>query len=305
MGRRRVDDVDRLIIHELATDAGLTYAELGAKVGLSESQCLRRVRALEETNVIQRYVTLIDPNYLKLRVSSFIEVRIHGARDVQTKTFEGLLAERPDIGSYWRVAGDADYLLRGVVADPESYEFLLDALAEIDGVEIGPNTSGAPTRQTGDASTVWLCHQRVGQGTALHAVSGAAHRHDSGPLSRSSVAVKSADGVAAKNISSPQLDELDRRILRTLAHNARISNAQLAERVGLSPAPCLRRVRALQAAGVILGYHVVVDFDALDMIVAFILIRLKGRDPEWQAHFERTVGEIPEVVLAHRTHGGR
>ena len=88
MGTRRVDDIGRLIIHELMSDAGMTYAELGAKVGLSESQCLRRVRALEETNLIQRYVTLIDPNYVNLRVSSFIEVRVHGARDVQTTTFE-------------------------------------------------------------------------------------------------------------------------------------------------------------------------------------------------------------------------
>jgi DNA-binding Lrp family transcriptional regulator len=134
MGTRRLDDVDRQILHELTADAGLTYADLGAKVGLSESQCLRRVRALEANKVIQRYITLIDPNYLNVRVSAFIEVRLRGAN--AAKGFERVLAQRPDVGSYWRVAGDAEYLLRGVVADTERYESLLDALAENDGVEV-------------------------------------------------------------------------------------------------------------------------------------------------------------------------
>jgi Lrp/AsnC family leucine-responsive transcriptional regulator len=304
MSTRRLDDVDRLILHELTADAGLTYAELGAKVGLSESQCLRRVRALEETKVIQRYVTLIDPNYLNLRVSAFIEVRVHGAHENQTKTLERVLAQRPDVGSYWRIAGEADYLLRGIVADPLGYERLLDALAEIDGVEIIRTHLVLRLVKPATHPPFGSAASAAAMETAFAPVSGKAPHHDSHSASRSTASVKLPGITTEKDSSPPHIDELDRRILRTLANNARMSNAQLADRVGLSPAPCLRRVRALETAGVILGYHVVVDFDALDMIVTFIMIRLKGRDPEWQGNFERAVSQIPEVVLAHRTHGG-
>jgi Lrp/AsnC family leucine-responsive transcriptional regulator len=259
---------------------------------------------LEESKVIQRYVTLIDPNYLNLRVSAFIEVRLHGANDARAKGFERVLAQRPDVGSYWRIVGDADYLLRGIVPDTEGYETLLDALTGIDRVEIVRThlvlrlMKPATHPLFGSAASGATMH------TALASVGGKVSHHDSGSAASTPVAVK-APGIITGTVSSPlHLDELDCRILRTLANNARMSNAQLAERVGLSPAPCLRRVRALEAARAILGYHVVVDFDALDLIVAFLMIRLKGRNPQWQGNFERALGEIPEIVLAHRTHGG-
>jgi len=95
----------------MTADAGLTYAELGERVGLSESQCLRRVQSLEETKVIQRYVTLIDPNYLNCASPPFVEVRVQGVHDAKRRHLKEcsrsggcreLLANR----------GEADYLLR-------------------------------------------------------------------------------------------------------------------------------------------------------------------------------------------------
>ena len=62
-------------------------------------------------------------------------------------------------------------------------------------------------------------------------------------------------------------------------------------------------MRALEAAGVILGYHAVVDFDALGLIVFFVVIRLKAHDRDWQGNFERAVSEIPEIVFGYRTMG--
>jgi DNA-binding Lrp family transcriptional regulator len=63
----RLDEVDRRIIHELTADVRITFAELGARTGLSESQGLRRVRALEKAGVIQGYITFTDPASLKER----------------------------------------------------------------------------------------------------------------------------------------------------------------------------------------------------------------------------------------------
>jgi Lrp/AsnC family leucine-responsive transcriptional regulator len=294
--------VDRLIIHALSGDARMTCAELGAKVGLSESQCLRRLRALERTKVIQRYVTLIDPIYLNLRISAFIEVRLHDANDAQIKTFERVLEQRPDVGSWWRTAGEADYLIRGIVADPSGYERLLDGLAEVDGVEI--IRTHCVLRVLKASSQLPFCStaSTAAMGTALETAGGNGPQHDGGSVSRSPASVK-LPGITARDTASPRLDDVDRRILRTLVNNARMSNAQLAESVSLSAAPCLRRVRALEAAGVILGYQAVVDFDALALIVFFVLIRLKAHNPEWQRNFERAVSGIPEIVLAHRTMG--
>lgn len=302
-GGRHLGDVDRQIIHELTGDARITCAELGPKVGLSESHCLRRVRALEKARVIQRYVTLIDPIYLNLRVSAFIELRLHDAHDAQIKTFERVLEQRRDMGSWWRTAGEADYLIRAIVADPSGYERLLDALAEVDGVEI--IRTHFVLRVLKASSQLPFCSRaiRSAMGTASAAAGGNAPQHDSGSVSRSPASVRLPGIITAKDTSLPCLDDVDRRMLHTLVNNARMSNAQLAARVGLSPRLCLRRVRALEAGGVILGYHAVVDFDALGLIVFFVMIRLRAHNREWQGHFEQAISDIPEIALAHRTMG--
>ena len=82
-----------------------------------------------------------------------------------------------------------------------------------------------------------------------------------------------------------------------------MSNVQLARGVGLSPAPCLRRVRALEEAGIIQTYYVVIDFDALDLMVFFVLIRVKAQSREWHDEFERALGEVPAILQAYRTNG--
>src|SRR5262245_7762673 len=73
----RLDELDRLIVHELRCNARMTFAELSAHVGLSESQCVRRLHALEQSGVIQGYLTLIDPTALRLPVTAHIEIRLH------------------------------------------------------------------------------------------------------------------------------------------------------------------------------------------------------------------------------------
>ena len=281
----------------------MTCAELGPKVGLSEPQCLRRVRALEKTRVIHRYVTLIDLSYLNLRISAFIELRLHDVNDAQIKTFERVLEQRPDMGSWWRTAGEADYLIRGIVADPSSYERLLDALAHVDGVEI--IRTHFVLRVLKASSQLPFCStaSTAAVGSACVTGGGNVPQHDSGSVSRSPASVKLPGIITAKNTSSPCLDDVDRRILHTLVNDARMSIAQLAGHVGLSSRLCLRRVRALEAAGVILGYHAVVDFDALGLIVFFVMIRLKAHDRDWQGNFERAVSEIPGIVFAYRTMG--
>jgi Lrp/AsnC family leucine-responsive transcriptional regulator len=94
-----------------------------------------------------------------------------------------------------------------------------------------------------------------------------------------------------------QLDRYDRRILEELQHNGRISNQELAERIGLSPSPCLRRVRALEESGVIAGYRALLDAKQLGLtLMALIHISMDRHTPERFANFDRTVAALPEVM---------
>lgn len=93
-----------------------------------------------------------------------------------------------------------------------------------------------------------------------------------------------------------ELDRLDRRILAVLQEEGRISNQDLADRVGLSPSPCLRRVRALEEAGVVTGYRAQVNPKPLGYsLTALIGISMDEHTPERFARFEAAIQEIPEV----------
>lgn len=94
-----------------------------------------------------------------------------------------------------------------------------------------------------------------------------------------------------------QLDRYDLQILRTLQADGRISNQDLADRIGLSPSPCLRRLRALEESGLISGYRALVDAKKLGLsLMALIHISMDQHTPERFANFETKVGEIAEVL---------
>ncbi|MFO7953214.1 MULTISPECIES: Lrp/AsnC family transcriptional regulator [unclassified Thioalkalivibrio] len=92
------------------------------------------------------------------------------------------------------------------------------------------------------------------------------------------------------------LDRYDRRILEILQEDASLSNQALADRVGLSPSPCLRRVRALEQAGILLRRVALLDRRSLGLeLTALIHIGMDRHTPERFAHFEETVAGYPEV----------
>jgi Lrp/AsnC family leucine-responsive transcriptional regulator len=94
-----------------------------------------------------------------------------------------------------------------------------------------------------------------------------------------------------------ELDRYDRQILRVLQEDGRISNQDLADRIGLSPSPCLRRVRALEESGLIAGYRAQVDAKALGLsLMALIHISMDRHTPERFKNFEAQIGAIPEVM---------
>ena len=101
-----------------------------------------------------------------------------------------------------------------------------------------------------------------------------------------------------------RLDAIDRRILAALQRDARLTNVQLAAEVSLSPSPCLRRVRQLEAAGLIRGYHAELDRGGVGFgLTVFVGIKVE-RHHEAQANaFREAVVALPEVVSAHLVSG--
>lgn len=94
-----------------------------------------------------------------------------------------------------------------------------------------------------------------------------------------------------------ELDRYDALILRVLQEDGRISNQDLAERIGLSASPCLRRVRTLEESGLISGYRAVIDAKKLGLsLMALISISMDQHTPERFKDFEARIAEIPEVM---------
>jgi DNA-binding Lrp family transcriptional regulator len=100
------------------------------------------------------------------------------------------------------------------------------------------------------------------------------------------------------------LDRVDRRILDALQADARISNQELAKRVGLSPAPCWRRLRRLEEEGYIAGYATLLNGSAIGLpILAYALVTLENHHPETVRQFDRLVQERAEVLECHSMSG--
>ncbi len=100
------------------------------------------------------------------------------------------------------------------------------------------------------------------------------------------------------------LDQISEHILRELSQNGRISNLELADRVGLSPSACLRRVQDLEKRGIITGYRAVLDRTALGSgFAAYVGVGLSDHSKKSQEAFERAISRAPEVVECHNITG--
>ncbi len=100
------------------------------------------------------------------------------------------------------------------------------------------------------------------------------------------------------------LDRYDIQILTELQANARLTNAELAQRVGLSAAPCWRRVRALEEAGFIKGYHAEIDRHRIGLgVLAFVRLDANRNTGELTREMEEAIRKIPEIVACHYISG--
>lgn len=101
-----------------------------------------------------------------------------------------------------------------------------------------------------------------------------------------------------------KLDKTDRKILEILQQNGKITNAELAQRVGLSPAPTLERVKKLEKFGVIKSYHAKLDIALVGLGVStFVMVSLKGHNKENIENFMSSIETIDEIIECHHVTG--
>ncbi|ATL26023.1 Lrp/AsnC family transcriptional regulator [Streptomyces formicae] len=99
------------------------------------------------------------------------------------------------------------------------------------------------------------------------------------------------------------MDDIDRSILRELQNDGRLTNQELAQRVGLSASPCMRRVRQLEQDGVIRGYRAVIDPEAVGRGFEVLVSVEVRRDRETVEAFEEALQDVPDVIEAYRLFG--
>jgi Lrp/AsnC family transcriptional regulator, leucine-responsive regulatory protein len=135
MPKTSLDALDRKILGALQSDGRISLANLAAKVGLSPSPCLRRVRYLERSGVIARYVAVLDQRAVGLPVSIFISIKLEKQKQEALDKFAKAIARWPEVLECYLMTGPRDYWLRVVVPDLDAYErFLKQKLTRLEGI---------------------------------------------------------------------------------------------------------------------------------------------------------------------------
>lgn len=131
-----LDSYDRQILLALQANGRMTNQELADLISLSPSPCLRRVRQLEESGLIEGYRAQLNARALGLTLMAFIQISLDKHSPERFDEFEGLVVTFPEVLECHLIAGQAaDYLLKVIVKDMDDYQqFLLHKLTRIEGV---------------------------------------------------------------------------------------------------------------------------------------------------------------------------
>jgi len=132
MPKDNLDAIDCRIVASLQADGRLSNIELAARVGLSPSPCLRRVKRLERDGYIDAYRAVLQRERIGLGLSVFVGVKIEGHANDQALAFEKAVLAMPEVVGFHLVSGEVDYFLEVVVPDLEHYrQFLITQLLEL------------------------------------------------------------------------------------------------------------------------------------------------------------------------------
>lgn len=132
----KIDQVDKCILQALQRNGKLQNNELAAAIGLSASPCLRRVKQLEDTGIIEKYVAIVDSNKVNLKLTVFARIWLKEQDPKTVNHFIDSVMELPQVVECHLMAGDCDFFLRIVVADLDDYrQFQINHLNKISGIQ--------------------------------------------------------------------------------------------------------------------------------------------------------------------------
>ena len=117
-----LDRVDRALLQALQREGRITNSELASQVSLSESACLRRVRALESAGLIEGYAAVLNQQRVGCGVNVFVSITLERQERADLAAFEQAVRKVPEVMECYLMSGEYDYLLRVVVADTADFE---------------------------------------------------------------------------------------------------------------------------------------------------------------------------------------
>lgn len=134
MPHTELDAIDHSILNKLQMNGRLSNVQLAIEVGLSESACLRRVKMLEESGIIDRYVMLINQSAIGKPGNVFVRVSLDGQQREKLTAFEAEVTKVSEVMECYLMSGDFDYLLRVITRDNDDYVRVHNKLTSLPGV---------------------------------------------------------------------------------------------------------------------------------------------------------------------------
>ncbi len=122
----KIDQTDERILEALQDHGRLANQQLAENLGMSPASCWRRIRALEEAGVIQRYAALLDRKLVGLNFCTFVHVSLARHDKQNVSAFEAAIKNHPEVLECYATTGDADFMLRVVTRDIEAYDRFLE-----------------------------------------------------------------------------------------------------------------------------------------------------------------------------------
>lgn len=134
MSSIQMDAIDRAVLNQLQKNGRLSNVQLASEVGLSESACLRRVKLLEESGIIDRYVMLVSQKAIGKPDNVFVRVSLDGQQREKLAAFEAEISRVSEVMECYLMSGDFDYLLRVITRDNADYVRVHNKLTSLPGV---------------------------------------------------------------------------------------------------------------------------------------------------------------------------
>ena len=259
----RFDETGCRIVQALFENSRITNADLAKQIHMSESQCSRRLRRIEQAGIITGYTALVDYEALDLHACAFVTITLDHSKTTRELT-ETAICKRPEVVRGYRTGGDSDYVVTILTADLSAFQRAIDEFNGLDGVAVSRSLLVLdPFKQVTKIRFPFAQLISPSYEQALYVEAGGPAGGSPSRHFRQATVTRPSLPALRGNLAHSKLDQIDLEIIRHLADNSRLSLMELGEKVGLSPAPCGRRVHTLERDGVIRHYTAKVSFDAI------------------------------------------